>query len=109
VITANPTPATATPSNNLNALGRCQVCGSTRQTAHVKFERNIGMLLLRQTRRLQASLCKTCVGQQYWDFQLKNLLLGPWGMISLVLTPIYLVTNTISYATARRELADAVE
>jgi len=30
-------------------------------------------------------------------------------MISLLLTPIYLVTNTVSYATARRELADAVE
>jgi hypothetical protein len=109
MITANPTPATAIPNNNLNAIGRCQLCGSTRLTAHVKFERNIGMLVLRQTRRLQASLCKTCVGQQYWDFQLKNLLLGPWGMISLVITPIYLVTNTVSYATARRELANAVE
>ncbi|HEU0369135.1 MAG TPA: hypothetical protein VFR42_08000 [Candidatus Acidoferrum sp.] len=49
------------------------------------------------------------MGQQYWDFQLKNLLLDPWGMISLVLTPIYLVTNTVSSATARRELAGAVE
>ena len=107
MITANPTPATAIRNNNLNAIGGCQLCGSTRLTARVKFERNIGMLVLRQTRRLQASLCKTCVGQQYWDFQLKNLLLGPWGMISLLLTPIYLVTN--SYATARRELADAVE
>jgi hypothetical protein len=109
MITAKATPATAIPNNNLNAIGRCQLCGSTRLTAHVKFERNIGMLVLRQTRRLQASLCRTCVDQQYRDFQLKNLLLGPWGMISLVITPIYLVTNTVSYATARRELADAVE
>jgi hypothetical protein len=109
MITANPTPAAAISNNNLNAIGRCQLCGGTRLTAHVKFERNVGMLVLRQTRRLQASLCKTCLGQQYWDFQFKNLLLGPWGMISLVITPIYLVTNTVSYASARRELADAVK
>lgn len=51
MITANPTPATAIPNNNLNAIGRCQLCGSTRLTARVKFERNIGMLVLRQTRR----------------------------------------------------------
>jgi len=78
-------------------------------TAHEKFERGIGMLVQRQTRRLQAGLYNTCLAQQYWDFQLKNLLLGPCGMISLVITPIYLVTNTVSYATARSELADAVE
>jgi len=66
------------------------------------------MLVLRQTRRRQTSLCKTCAGEQ-WDFQLKNLLPGPWGMISLVITPIYLVTNAVSYATDGRELADAVE
>ena len=38
------------------------------------------MLVLRQTRRRQTSLCKTCAGEQ-WDFQLKNLLPGPWGMV----------------------------
>jgi len=67
------------------------------------------MLVLRQTRRIRANLCKTCVASQFWSFQVKNLLLGPWGVISLVLTPIYLVTNTVSYASARRELAGAVE
>jgi hypothetical protein len=101
--------AATTPLNNVNAIGRCQLCGNTRQTARVKFERNIGLLVLRQSRRLEANLCKTCVGTQFWNFQAKNLLLGPWGMISLLLTPIYLVTNTVSYASARRELSSAVE
>lgn len=95
--------------SNASAIGQCQLCKSMRQTAPVKFERNIGMLFLRQTRRLQANLCKTCVGKQFWDYQLKNLLLGPWGMISLIITPIYLVTNTVAYSSAQRHLNSAVE
>jgi hypothetical protein len=38
-----------------------------------------------------------------------NLLLGPWGVISLIITPIYLVTNTVNYVAAQRELKGAVE
>jgi len=100
---------TPAPLSNMNAIGRCQLCGSMRQTARVKFERNIGMLVLRQTRRLEAQMCKTCVDKQFWDFQAKNLLFGPWGMISLILTPIYLVANTVAYTSAKRALSSAVE
>jgi len=95
--------------NNLNAIGPCQLCKSMRQTALVKYQRNIGMLILRQTRRLEARMCKTCAGKQFWDFQAKNLLLGPWGMISLIVTPVYLVTNTVNYMSARRALEGVVE
>ena len=97
------------PFNAMNAIGQCQLCKSMRQTARVKYERNIGMLVLRQTRRLEADLCKTCATSQFWDFQAKNLLLGPWGMISLILTPVYLIANTVAYTSARRQLSGAVE
>ena len=100
---------TPVPLSDMNAIGRCQLCGSTRQTARVKFERNIGMLVLRQTRRLEAQMCKTCVNKQFWNFQAKNLVFGPWGMISLIVTPVYLVANTVAYTSAKRELAGAVE
>jgi hypothetical protein len=95
--------------NNMTAIGQGQLCKSMRQTARVRYERNIGMLVLRQTRRLEANLCKTCVTSQFWDFQAKNLLLGPWGMISLILTPVYLIANTVAYTSARRQLSSAVE
>jgi hypothetical protein len=104
--------ANATPAfnaTNANVVGQCQLCRSMRQTAHVKFARNIGMLVLRQTRRLEANLCKTCASKEFWNFQGMNLLLGPWGVISLIITPIYLVTNTVSYVAAQRELKGAVE
>ena len=99
----------ATPLSDANAMSACQMCGNMRQTTAVKFERNIGMLVLRQTRRLQARMCKTCLDKQFWNYQGMNLLLGPWGVISLIMTPIYLVTNTVSYTSARRKLQSAVE
>jgi len=49
------------------------------------------------------------VDKQFWDFQAKNLLFGPWGMISLILTPVYLVANTVAYTSAKRALSSAVE
>ena len=67
------------------------------------------MLLARQTRTLSANMCKSCVHKNYWDFQAKNLLLGPWGTISLIVTPIYLVTNTVSYVSALNKLKGAIE
>ena len=99
-------------SNMASVLGgmkQCQLCGSMRATSNVTFHRNIGMLVARQTRSIKADMCKTCMNQNYWSFMGKNLLLGPWGMISLIVTPIYLITNTYSYLAARHSLRDAIE
>lgn len=101
VSAANP----AAPST----IGRCQVCGNMRQTSPVTFNRNIGMIVLRQTRSISGNMCKTCLSKHYWQFMGLNLLLGPWGMISLIVTPIYLVTNTVSYVSASRKLRNAIE
>jgi hypothetical protein len=101
--------AAANPINAVNTIGKCQLCGSVRQTSQVKFQRNIGMLVARQTRSIQANMCKSCVHKNYWDFTGKNLLFGPWGTISLIVTPIYLVTNTVSYVSALHQLRGAIE
>ena len=49
-----------------------------RATTLVKFDRNIGMLVLRQVRSIQGIMCKTCLGKKFWEFTGLNLLLGPW-------------------------------
>jgi len=102
---APPRPAVAPP----NTIGQCQICRSMRQTAQVTFHRNVGMLVARQNITLKGAMCKTCLKSKFWEFQGKGLLLGPWGMISLVVTPIYLITNTVSYLSASRKLQHAVE
>jgi hypothetical protein len=93
----------------VGSMKPCQLCGGMRATSNVKFHRNIGMLLARQTRTIQADMCKTCMSKNYWDFMGKNLLLGPWGTISLIVTPIYLITNTYTYVAARHNLRGAIE
>ena len=80
-----------------------------RHTTPVTFHRNVGMLFARQNITLKATMCKTCLKSKFWEFQGKGLLLGPWGMISLVVTPIYLITNTVSYVSASNKLRYAVE
>ena len=106
----SPNPAgTVAVGNPAAATGRCQICGSMRQTSQVKFHHNIGMIVLRQTRSIQGNMCKTCLRSKYWEYMGKNLLLGPWGIVSLVVTPIYMVTNTVSYVSSSRKLRDAVE
>jgi hypothetical protein len=101
--------ATANPINYVNSIGRWQVCGSVRQTTAVTFQRNIGMLVARQTRSIQGNMCKTCISSKFWDFTVKNIAFGPWGFISIIITPIYLITNTVSYVTALHKLRDAIE
>ena len=92
-----------------NALGQCQICRNMRQTAQITLHRNVGMLVARRNIILTAAMCKTCMKQKYWEFMGKGLVLGPWGLISLIVTPIYLITNTVSYVSASGKLRNAVE
>jgi hypothetical protein len=48
-----------------------------RQTSAVTFHRNIGMLVVRQTRSIQGNMCETCIGRKFWDFTVKNIVFGP--------------------------------
>ena len=54
-------------------------------------------------------MCKTCMRSKYWEYMGKNLVLGPWGIISAIVTPIYMVTNTVTYVSGTRKLSGAVE
>lgn len=94
-----------------NATGapRCQKCGSMRPTARVSFHRNVGMLFIRRTYKLEGNLCKRCIRKSFGDFMLKNLLLGWWGTISLIVTPIYTIQNVASYVTAMNALRGVPE
>jgi len=106
------TPSPMNPASSPNptgGVGRCQICGNMRQLALVKFHHNIGMIVLRQTRSIQGNMCKTCMRSKYWEFMGKNLLLGPWGIISVIVTPIYMVTNTVAYVSGNKKLSGAVE
>jgi hypothetical protein len=88
------------------APGLCQWCGSPRPTKYVAFYRNVGMLLARRKYQIHGDLCKACIHRHYWKFTGKNLLLGPWGVVSLFVTPLYLIQNTGKYVSALYRLRD---
>lgn len=102
-----PMPTTQVPKA-LDVM-RCQRCGNMRPTAHVSFHRNVGMLLIRRTYKIEGNLCKSCIRKHFGEFMLKNLLLGWWGTISMIITPIYAVQNVASYFSAMRALRGTPE
>ena len=99
--------AAATPSSM--TMQPCQSCKNMRMTQLVRFNRNTGMLVARRTTSRAGHFCKSCIRSIFWEFEFKNLILGPWGMISLVVTPIYMIQNAVTYASALHKLRGALE
>jgi hypothetical protein len=88
------------PSRNHTSekpLNICQRCFQIKQTKYVEFYKNIGLLVLRREERVKGNLCKLCIGEVFWSFTLTTLILGWWGVISFIVTPIYLINNTARY------------
>lgn len=86
---------------------RCQLCGSQAETMEVHLQRNIGLLVARLTASVRGRLCKACITRYYWQYFFINLFLGWWGMISFILTPILLISNTV-YFVKSRKLSDGL-
>lgn len=81
-------------------MQRCQSCGEMRMTKFVAFYRNVGMLFRRQTYTMMGNFCESCVHKHFWKFEALDTVLGPWGMISAIVAPIYFVQNIFSYVVA---------
>lgn len=75
----------------------CQKCGIEAPTKYVAFYQNIGLLVMRLSKSIEGNLCKSCIHKTFWSFTAVNLTLGWWGMISLILTPCFVVNNLVRY------------
>jgi hypothetical protein len=65
------------------------------------LHRNIGLLVFRLHESTQGNLCRRCIGETFWRYTLLNLTLGWWGVISFIVTPIFLITNLLEYRASR--------
>jgi hypothetical protein len=79
----------------------CQSCGLESPTKDITLHQNIGMLMLRRSQTIKGSLCKPCIDSYFWRFTLVNATLGWWGLISLIMTPIFLVNNLFQFIGSR--------
>src|SRR5262249_9599407 len=75
----------------------CQVCGVEAPTKYVAFYQNIGALIIRFQKSIKGNLCKSCINNSFWSFTLTDLTLGWWGIISLIVTPFFILNNVIRY------------
>lgn len=75
----------------------CQKCGVEAPTRYVSFHQNIGLLVMRLSNSTEGNLCKSCIHGTFWTYTAINCTLGWWGMISLILTPIFIINNTVRF------------
>ncbi len=85
-------------------MSQCAICLEEAPTVYVVLSQNIGALFARFHRRVEGELCKNCITRIFGRFTGITLLLGWWGFISAVITPIILVRNTGYFCIARYKL-----
>ena len=75
----------------------CQACGAEAPTRYVEFYQNIGALVVRFPSSIKGHLCKSCIHHYFWKCTLTTLALGWWGLISLIVTPFFILNNIFRY------------
>jgi hypothetical protein len=75
----------------------CQACGVEAPTKYVAFHQNIGALFMRFSKSIKGNLCKRCIHKNFWSFTGTNLVLGWWGVISMCVTPFFIINNVARY------------
>jgi len=78
----------------------CQSCGIEAPTRNVTFNQNIGMLVMRQRRTARGRFCRNCINKHFWKMTGTTLAIGWLGTISLVIAPIFVISNTVAYLAA---------
>lgn len=80
----------------------CLLCRRTGPVRQVAFRQNIGVILLRFTKKVEGRLCRRCIESTFSDMTLTTFFGGWWGIISFLVTPFILLSNTLEYSNAIR-------
>jgi hypothetical protein len=83
------------------SLGLCEACLRAAPTKQIELYQNIGALVMRFHKTLKGNLCRQCIDKYFWEYTLYTLFLGWWGVISFIVTPIFLVNNVVRYLGSR--------
>jgi hypothetical protein len=79
---------------------RCRVCGRE-PTRFVRFEQNIGLVVLRFGRVVEGDFCRDHIGSAFAETTLITLLFGWWGVISFFASFLIIPSNIREYWRAR--------
>ena len=75
----------------------CEACGVEAPTKQVEFHQNIGAFLGRVHFSVEGEFCKSCVHKLFWKLNMINLLLGWWSLVSMFVTPLFILYNLVRY------------
>ncbi len=75
----------------------CRACRVDAPTQRVVLRQNVGALVVRFHKTLDARLCKRCVHKYFWTMTGVTFFWGWWGIVSLIVTLYYLVHNIVQY------------
>lgn len=70
----------------------CQMCGAT-PAAPVTVRGHQGMLVIMRFLKREGLFCRTCALASFRDMQADTMVLGWWGPLSLLITPVTLLLN----------------
>ncbi len=82
---------------NHQSITRCESCNTATQTRNLTFRQNIGVIICRFHKKASGNMCAACAEHYFWQFTGITLLLGWWGMISFIVTPVFLLANLYNY------------
>jgi hypothetical protein len=72
----------------------CEACGTYGPVQQATYHQNTGMLFMRQHKQAGGAFCRRCHFRIFWRLTLHTAVLGWWGTISFVLTPLFILNNT---------------
>jgi hypothetical protein len=82
----------------------CQFCRRTAPVVDATFRQNVGALVARFEKRFSGNMCGACVNKHFWKCTLITMAVGWLGTISLILAPIYVITNIVAFFKAKSGL-----
>jgi len=83
-----------------SAIGICPICYAKRAIAYTRFSKCVGLIFLFIGQTRNGWACKECMKEIYWDYQIQNLIVGWWWWLSIIVNPIYLISNNLMYKKA---------
>ncbi len=82
-------------------ISTCEFCGKIAPVQYSSFNQNIGFVFTHRHDCVEGDLCRDCIEYLFWRMTATTLLLGWWGLISMLVTPGILLGNLTSYMEAR--------
>jgi hypothetical protein len=73
--------------------GACDACGRDGPVETVAYRQNTGKLYARESRIVTGRLCRRCSTRAFLRTTGHTAVLGWWGALSLVVTPIFILNN----------------